>query len=453
MKKILLVDDDVELLESHSRLISAHVQDVEIYTASDVSLALSRFQEKKPRLVLMDLSLEEVAGVESGYGLLAELRKLDSHVPIIVLTGHGDVKYGVRAIGEGANYFLEKPVNMEHLKVLLHECFRHEEFRTLYAELAQQQKRTVERQMVGGSDVMKQVRDSIAYAASHDLPVLITGETGTGKGLCAQCIHTLSSRSDKHYVRYQPASQSGDLIRSELFGHKKGAFTGADADRAGLIEQADGGTLFLDEIDEFPLETQVLLLGVLQEKKYRPVGVDDEKSVDFRLVCATNADVQKVIEEGRFRKDFYHRISHVEIELPPLRKRKEDISELIMGFLSQMQNTSQLFVSDVSKEVSTLLREYDWPGNVRELAAVIENGAHRAHYHGRSVIEKDDIQLRSAHRSSSSTTPDQDLTFHEQVAQFKQQVVLKALDDHDGNQAQTARALGIDRSTLIRIIK
>ena len=309
------------------------------------------------------------------------------------------------------------------------------------------QERELEDLIVGKSAAAQKLREEVLYAGQNKQAVFLNGETGTGKGLCARAIHDFGRRQEKSFVRYQPTFGTGDMVSSDLFGHSKGAFTGAIEDRRGLIEVADGGSLFLDEIDELPLETQVLLLGVLQDKVFRPVGSTVEKQADFRLISASNRDVEKCIEDGKLRRDFFHRIAHFKIELPALKERKDDLESLAAHCLSQLQKSEELSVYEIEASALERLQSYEWPGNVRELQAVIEGAAYRSEYAGRNSILTDDLNLGKKDSVSKS-----ELTFSEQVEAFKRKLIEDALAHNDGNQVKAAKSLGLDRSSMRRIL-
>jgi len=446
--QLLIIDDDSDAVLSLSRLISSAAPELSVSACTTATKALELLEEKNPAVAILDLSLNEQEGVESGFQLLKEILRVIPSCRVIVLTGHGSIQHGVRALQLGAASFLEKPAEIDHLLALVIDGARQAEIRREFERLKHQGSHDLLDGMVlGESKAIEKVRESIRYAAQTPQAVLITGETGTGKGLCANSIHRLSSRSQQSFIRFQPSFSNADLVGSELFGHKKGAFTGADRDRAGLLEEVQGGTLFLDEIDELPVETQVNLLGVLQDRKFRPLGSNQEKEADFRLVCASNASIEEAIAAGKLRSDFFHRIAHFQIALPPLRERKEDIDRLadhLIGRTSEREGFSSLLLApDALKS----LKKYNWPGNIRELEAVVEGACYRAVFHQRREIIADDISCAAKPSGSSNS-----LSFHDQLAQFKFKLVSEALENNDGNQVQAAKALGLDRSSFRRIL-
>jgi len=445
-RSLILVDDDGEALISLSRALSASALGASIQAASSPDKALELLTASKPLVAVIDLSLEQTRGVESGFELLAQILKLDPTCRVIVLTGHGSLEHGVRAISLGAANFLEKPADINHLSALIKDGMAQAELRRSYNKLVRESASGISNLIVGNSPQIKKVIEAVQYASQTAQSVLITGETGTGKGLCALAIQRISSRAQQKFVRYQPNFSTADLVNSDLFGHVKGAFTGANQNRRGLLADADQGTLFLDEIDELPLETQVALLGVLQEKKYRPVGSNNEALSNFRLICATNQDPQKCIEAGKLRKDFYHRIAHYQIHLPALRERLEDIEPLALYVLSSLREREQVNVLEISQAALSKLISTEWPGNVRQLQSVIEGAAYRAQFQGRTQIDLSDLPFSAGQESAKATD------FNSLLTEYKLNLISQALARHAGNQVKAAEELGLDRSTMRRIL-
>lgn len=445
---ILLVDDDSEALLSLARALKAAGVEAPIHAAGNPTTARELFVQKNPSVVVLDLALLPARGVESGFELLKEFSSADGSARVIMLTGHNAIEHGIRALHLGAASFLEKPADVPLLAALIRDGIRQAEIRRAYDKLKQSGAGALEDLVIGSSNAIEEVRKNIRYAASNNQSVLITGETGTGKGLCALAIHRLSARSTRHLVRYQSTFSTADLVNSELFGHTKGAFTGALSDRRGLLLDADGGTLLLDELDELPQETQVTLLGVLQERKFRPVGSNSEISSDFRLICATNADPQKSVESGKLRRDLFHRVAHLKIHLPALRERRQDIELIGAQVLRRLVEREAVTVYEFEREAVAKLVAHEWRGNVRELEAVVEGAAYRAQYEGRRVIAAVDVTFVGAGPSSGAELKG----FSEQVEDFKRSLIEAALQRHGGNQVQAAQELGIDRSSMRRIL-
>jgi DNA-binding NtrC family response regulator len=303
----------------------------------------------------------------------------------------------------------------------------------------------------GISVALQKLREEIEFVATTNQPVLLLGETGTGKSLCARLIHDLSKRRAKKCIHYQPNFGGGDIVQSELFGHTKGSFTGAVENRRGLVVEADGGTLFIDELDAVPAETQVKLLDLVQEQRIRPIGSDVYQKVDCRCIAATNRPIQEALDSGLIRRDLHHRLAHCVISIPPLRERLEDLPLLIESSLRELREREVLNVFEVDSQVLARCQAYAWPGNIRELRGVIESAAYRAQFKGRSVISSDDVRLGAGGSSSSAPAISSEKSFHDQVEAFKRALIRQALEACGGNQVQAATMLGIDRGTIRRL--
>ncbi|MEZ4753805.1 MAG: sigma-54 dependent transcriptional regulator [Bdellovibrionota bacterium] len=444
MPSVLLIDDDGELVMSLSRALRVQGLDAEIEAATSAESALEMFQSTAYEVVVLDLSLDDKHGVDSGFELLSKLKSQDPTVRIIMLTGHGSIDHGIRALALGAANFLEKPANVSHLKELIVDGISQSRLRRDFEKI-KNTTTSLDSIIIGSSSPIQKLKSEIEFAASNQQSVLLLGETGTGKGLCARAIHALSK--GKEFVLYQPNYSGADLVNSDLFGHKAGSFTGAESDRKGLLLRAAAGTLFLDEIDALPLESQVLLLGVLQDKEFRPVGSDSTVTSNFRIISATNADLNLALENKTFRQDLYHRIAQLELKLPALRDRKEDIPELASYFLEKLRQQEGLNVYSIAENVLGLFSKQNWPGNVRQLQTVVINAAYRAAFKNIDIITLAEVSL-----GEKQVTEDANLSFREQVENFKIQLINQALKKSDNNQAQAAKDLSLDRSTLRRIL-
>jgi DNA-binding NtrC family response regulator len=451
MKDILLIDDDAEMLQSLARALSPLIAPLTLCGAGHVDAAMQALRFERPKVVVLDLCLDERVGVDSGFSLLDEILKQSPYARVVILTGHGSLSHGVRALTSGAASFVEKPVDPAHLAALVIDAARQADVWKEYERLRRQSADSSHSQLVGMSDKMQRLRERIHFAASTNQPVLILGETGTGKGLCARILHEASSKSTGKFVHYQPNFGGGDLVQSELFGHLKGAFTGAEGVRRGLALEAHGGTLFIDELDEIPPETQVKLLDLIQERRVRALGSDTYQSVDCRFVAATNRLVPNALEEGKIRRDLYHRIAHCVLELPPLRSRMEDIPSLCDQILGDLRTREALNVFDIEGKALEVLQQQQWPGNVRELQAVVTNAAYQARYSGRSVIECEDVGRSDAVVEREATPECATGSFQEAVLAFKSKLVREALSRSGGNQLKAAIELGLDRKTLRRL--
>lgn len=443
----LIVDDDSVAALSLAKLLKLRLPDSQFHAATNIDRAQTLVTETRPQAVILDLHLEPGRGVESGFSLLQKLIALDPSQRIIVLTGHGSIEHGVRALSAGAANFLEKPADLPHLAALVRDAITQSNLRRSFERLTLERNSELSSVVCGSSPAMQSVREALLQFACTSQSVLILGETGTGKGLCARAIHAFGKRRHANFVRYQPTFSTPDLVNSDLFGHVSGAFTGAQSNRNGLIHQASGGTLFLDELEELPLETQVALLGVLQDKTIRPVGSNSEIAVDFRLICASNGNITAARMEKKLREDFFHRVSHAIIELPPLRNRAEDIPELCQAALQHFRDRELCNCHGISDAVLSALQQHSWPGNVRELQSVIESAAYQAMRCGRQIIEIGDVRVGSVKAAPSP------MSFHELVEAFKANLLNKALVSCRGNQTEAARQLGLDRSSFRRIMK
>lgn len=447
---ILLVDDDGDGCLSLARALKAAGVTIPAHVATSAEKAWSILRSRAIAVVVLDLSLDERRGVESGFELLKQMLGECPYLRIIILTGHGAVEHGVRALTLGAANFLEKPAHIPHLAALIHDGIA----QSVLRQAAIRQERTLEEEtLVGSSEATQKLREAVRFAARTSQSIVLTGETGVGKGLCAQLIHRLSKRAGGNFVRYQPNFGSADLVNSDLFGHRKGAFTGATDDRRGLLRDADGGTLFLDEIDELPVECQVTLLGVLQERAFRAVGASAQEGSDFRLVTASNCDIEMALAQGKLRRDFYHRIAQAVVHVPPLRERRGDIQELAHHVLQAIAAREEINLFGIADAAIGALQSYDWPGNVRELQSVVEGAAYRAQYRGAAMVEVEDIVYRSpgpGREAGRVALAGGDFT--SQVENFKYKLIEDALARHDGNQVKAAQELALDRSTLRRIL-
>ncbi len=447
MADIMLIDDDAELVQGLARALRPRLAGLSLCAFGSPDAALASATKEDPRAVLLDLCLDDRVGVESGFAVLAGLRRLCPHARIVVLTGHGSVEHGVRAISLGAATFVEKPADPMHLAALLRDAVAQSDLRREHARLVGAAGEGVVGLLSGTSGAIKSLRQHLQFVASTPQPVLLLGETGTGKGVCARIIHELSARRGSKLVHYHPNFGGGDIVHSELFGHLRGSFTGAAASRRGLVLEADGGTLFIDELDEVPPDSQVKLLDLVQERRIRALGADSFQAVDCRFLAASNRDIDEALATGRIRRDLYHRLSACVVRLPPLRERREDIPHLARLFLARLRERDALNVFDVSREALDALAAHAWPGNVRELQGVIETAAYHAHACQESVVAPQDLSLRP--REGTDVLGG---LLAERVARFKAGLIAEALQAAGGNQVHAARLLGVDRGTVRRAI-
>lgn len=442
-KIILIVDDEKNTRDGLRDALEDHF---EVYVAADIGGAMSVVETEKPDVVLTDLRL---AG-ESGMDLAEKILKLPKPPLCIMMTAYGSVDAAVEAMKRGVYDFVTKPVNIDRLEILIQRALRERDTRKENEELKQQvSRRAGLESMIGQSAPMVEVFDTIKQVAPSRATVLIQGETGTGKELAAQAIHALSPRAGKKFVAVHCKAFSAQLLESELFGHERGAFTGAFERRIGRFEQANGGTLFLDEIGEIDENTQVKLLRAIGERTFERVGGNQTLQADVRLVAATNRDLAKLVAEGKFRDDLYFRLNVVQITMPPLRARKEDLPLMVQAFLKDSARENGKPYRDMSPEAMACIINYDWPGNVRELRAAIE---HAVVMSGTPKIGVRDLppSVREQTGLSLLNTP---ATGALNLHQTETALILRALEESAGNRTEAARRLGISRRTLHRRLK
>jgi DNA-binding NtrC family response regulator len=430
---ILIIDDHEATLETLSEVIVdlGHT----VTSAQSCEEAKALLHEQVFDLVLSDLMLPDGTGLE----LMETAHSTQHAAPFVVITGHGSIDNAIEATRLGAYEYLTKPLDLNRLRVVIRNALHQ---RSLEKKISE---RGALANIIGQSPSIVTLKEHIQQVARTDATVLIQGESGTGKELVARAFQALSDRRDKPFVVVNLAALPRDLLESELFGHEKGAFTGAVRQRKGRFELSDGGTLFLDEIGEMPLETQVKLLRVLQEREFERVGGMEPIRSDFRLIAATNADLKELIQKGQFREDLYFRINVVSIRIPPLRERREDIPLLVNHFL-QMFNSRYNTARTIGRDARQVLERYHWPGNVRELENAIERAVVTST--GES-IEPDDLpeEVRGAARpvGGGETFPP-GLTLDEVDKRY----ALAELQRLGGNKTQLAKSLGIGLKTLYR---
>ena len=439
---LLIVDDDEEI---RAQLRWALAKDYEIVLGQDRAAAIEIFRSRHPLVVLLDLGLPPSPSTpEEGLATLTELLAIDNLVKVIIVSGQGEKTNALGAVGSGAYDFLCKPVDLEELKLLLRRCFYVAQLEREYREMQRQLQNDGVEGILGNSPPMQAVFDSIRKVATTDAPVLLLGESGTGKEMVAQAIHQQSSRKKQPFIAINCSAIPETLLESELFGHEKGAFTGAHIQRKGRIEQAHGGTLFLDEIGEIPLPIQVKLLRFLQEQRIERVGGRQEVQVDVRVIAATNADLVKGMQTGSFREDLFYRLAVVKILLPPLRTRGEDLKLLAEAFLHRFSDQSRKANLTFSPEAIQAIYAHPWPGNVREL----QNRVRRAVIMGEGKrLTSADLEL-AAHGSETVRT-----TLREARETVEREVIRKALQRNSGNVSAAASDLGVSRPTLYELME
>ncbi|MEY2598075.1 MAG: hypothetical protein RLZZ142_334 [Verrucomicrobiota bacterium] len=450
---LLIVDDEKNTREG----LRASLEDsFEVYVAADMKGALGVLEREAVDLVLTDLRL----GGEDGMELIDRVLERPTPPVVVMMTAYGSVDAAVEAMRRGAYDFVTKPVNIDRLEMLLKRALRSRSAEKEVVELRKQvEKRYGLERLIGESGVMQEVYDTIKQVAPTRATVLIQGESGTGKELVAQALHALSERPKVKFVTVHCAALSPQLLESELFGHEKGAFTGAMERRIGRFEQANGGTLFLDEIGEIDQTTQVKLLRVLgEERSFERVGGNTSIRVDVRLVAATNRDLAKMVAEGKFREDLFFRLSVVPVTLPPLRARKEDLPLLVNAFLKSFAEENGKPFREMTADAMQAILAYDWPGNVRELRTAVEHGVVMA---GGAKITLRDLPMSVRQGSSGGGAKESRVPVvwgsgrgdRLNLHASEDRLIARAMEETKGNVTAAAKQLGISRRTLHRRLK
>jgi DNA-binding NtrC family response regulator len=438
---ILLVDDEplnLDLLEQELGELGYAIAKAESGRA-----ALDKLVTVSPDLILLDYQMPGMNGIE----VLAEIKKKQLGLPVIMITAYGTIERAVEAIKAGADDFVTKPFDPDHLALVVKKALEQARLKS-EVELLSREIAGRYRLVTGKSAAMARVIEEARKAAGSRTTVLLLGESGTGKELFARSIHDWSERSARPFVAINCVGLSKELLESELFGHERGAFTGAHQLKKGKMEVADGGTVFLDEVGDISPELQTKLLRFLQEREFERVGGTQSIGVDIRIIAATNKDLEEAVKRGSFREDLYHRLNVIAITLPPLRERSEDISFLAQYFLQRFALETKKHFSEITKEALARLCGYAWPGNVRELANVIERG----------VVLGDGPEfsvdcLPSRLVGNASTAPTESPPFHEAVNNHRRTLIVDALTRAQGNRAAAAKALGLHRTHLLKLMK
>lgn len=437
VKTLLIVDDDRFFCDLVRAYFSG--RDLRVLVAHTKEEGEMLARAERIDLVLLDQHLPDGDGVD----LCAPLLAVNEHLKIIFITAYPSFDNVLQALRRGANEYLAKPIEIEELGLVVEKSLRTQELERLERIQTfknQQEKR--ENILVGEEGGLREVAELIRLSAAHEASVLITGETGTGKNVVARAIHALREKTNIPFVGINCAALPENLIESELFGHEKGAFTGAVAAKKGIFEMADGGTLFLDEIGDLPLHLQAKLLGILDDKHLTRVGGQTSRKVDVRVIAATNLDLRQAIREKRFREDLYYRLALMKIHVPPLRERRQDIAALCRFFLRMISQDSELSIDD--DEIARLTN-YDWPGNVRELRNLTE----------RAIIMRRGVSIQPSQFLESTSCqirqrPLPGETAVRTLAEVEKRHIFAVLDHCQGNHSRTALLLGISRSTLLR---
>lgn len=438
-RQALVIDDEPDILELLTMTLSG--MSIDCVTAESVAQANQALKQQSFDLCFTDMRLPDGNGLD----IVRTIQKTYPSCPVAVITAHGNIDLAVEALKSGAFDFVSKPLKLKVLRDLVNSALNLSPFKSDVKERRSRDK------LLGDTDVIRSLRNKISKLARSQAPVYITGESGTGKELVARLIHELGSRSDEAFVPINCGAIPADLVESEFFGHKKGAFTGAVADKQGLFQAANGGTLFLDEVADLPLMMQVKLLRAIQEKAIRPVGGNEEISVDVRILSATHKNLAECVKQGSFREDLFYRLNVIELSVPPLRQRKADIPLLVEHILEQLAAKSGELKPVIGEDAISALREYAFPGNVRELENILERAMT---WSDGAVIHEADLMLpevslssASADESGFSLTADK-VDLESQLEDQERQLIVDALESTRWNKTAAAKKLGISFRSL-----
>jgi DNA-binding NtrC family response regulator len=446
MEKILIIDDDQGMQFFLGELLRKKGYQIEVATSAET--ALSKVEKDAFSLILLDVRLPGMSGVDA----IRRLRELEPQAPIIIMTAYGTKETALQALQQGAYDFFTKPIMVDELLCVLRRALEKRQLQLEIAALEERLKKRYEfENIIGSSGPMQEVFALVRKVAATDSSVIIYGESGTGKELIAQAIHANSPRGNKPFVKLNCVAIPEGLLESELFGHEKGAFTGAVTQKIGKFELANEGTIFLDEIGDMTLATQSKILRVLQEREFERVGGTKTIKVDVRIIAATNKDLKKAVEDKQFREDLYFRLNVVPIQLPPLRERKEDIPPLVEHFLKEASLKVKKEIKSISKDALEVLTEYNWPGNVRELENCIERAAVITEG---EFIAKESLPLYlTGPEEARPISQEAGISLDESLAAMEKKLILEALSQAGGIQVKAARLLGITERSLWHRIK
>lgn len=435
---LLVIDDEKNIREGLAADFEMDGYDVKIAANGDEGLEF--LSKGDIDLVITDLRMPGTSGED----VLKKVTREMPGIPVIVLTGHGSIDAAVSAMQNGAYDFLTKPLNLEHLELVVKRALKGRELSLQHQELLSEVKSKSSDNMIGKSPSLQKVNNLINKVADSKISILITGESGVGKEVVADAIQQKSSRRDKPFIKVHCAALSESLLESELFGHEKGAFTGAETLHKGKFELADGGTIFLDEIGEINPGVQVKLLRVLQEKKFERVGGEKTIEVDVRVISATNKTLEDEVKQKHFREDLYFRLKGIEIMVPPLRERKDDIPLLLNNFLLKYNKENNKNIKGFSNSAKNILFNYDWPGNVRELQHCVESAVVMA---SGDEIQAEDLTIKLEDKKNSSAIL---VPYGISLEDAEKMIILENLESNNGNKTKTADILKIGRKTLHR---
>jgi two-component system nitrogen regulation response regulator NtrX len=442
---VLIVDDEEGIRETLSGIMED--EGYEVLTASSGEDALSIVKDHLPDIVFLDIWMPDMDGLET----LSKLKEIDKNVPVIMISGHGNIEIAVKALKLGAYDFLEKPLSLEKVLIVAKRALEHKTLKkeniTLKAHISKKYR------LVGDSEKMRILRQQIHTAAQSNSRVLILGESGTGKEIVARLLHEDSPRASGPFVELNCAAIPHELIESELFGHEKGAFTGATDRKSGKFELADNGTLFLDEIGDMTLQTQAKALRAIETQVFQRVGGSKNIKVDVRIIAATNKDLLEEVKNGKFREDLYFRLNVIPIVIPPLRARREDIPDLINYFIEIFASENGIKPKNIAPDVVKILQDYDWPGNIRELKNTVERLMIMV---PSNAITKTDIDMHGLFRRGQKFNEYDYFSFRtlkEGRDAFEKDFIIRKLHENNWNVSKTAEAIDVERSNLHKKIK
>ncbi len=439
---ILVVDDEKNIREGLGRVLE--LDGYRVFLAADGREGLKFVERRDIDLVISDLKMPGVNGEE----LLKQTRNMYANLPVIILTGHGTVENAVQAMKDGAYDFLTKPINLEHFAILVKRALSNRELILQHRHMQKElEKRSQFANIIGKSAAMHSIFEKVRQVAPTRASVLITGESGVGKEVIAEAIHYISPRKGKPLVKVHCAALTETLLESELFGHERGAFTGAVARKRGRFELANLGSLFLDEIGEISQSVQIKLLRVLQDRKFERVGGEETIETDIRIIASTNRNLMDDISTGKFREDLYYRLNVINIHIPPLKERNEDIPLLVAAFLEEFSRENEKNIEGIETKARLALYNYSWPGNVRELRNCIESAVVMSK---NAILSLEDLP---PHIGQTSGGQSLNLSPGISLAEGEKEIIRSALNMNKGNKSKTAEVLGIGRKTLHRKIQ
>ena len=438
---ILVADDDPYI----GKILSDRLESLgyRVLRSTGGKEALEVLERHDPQLALLDIAMADITGID----VLKEIRRRGRDFPVVMITAYGSIELTVEAMREGAYDFIPKPFKLDHIVLVVQKAIEQQKLKRKVEILSEETDKRYEL-LVGKSAKISQAVETAGKAAKAKATVLLLGESGTGKELFARAIHNWSERKDGSFVAINCAGLSKELLESELFGHEKGAFTGAHQLKKGKVEMAHGGTVFLDEIGDILSEVQAKLLRFLQEREFERVGGTKSIRVDVRIVAATNRNLAAYVQDGRFREDLYHRLNVISLTLPPLRERKEDIPDLAQFFLKRFSLEAKKHFTAITDEALEKLTGYGWPGNVRELANVIEHAV---------VLGQDAVisvaDLPPTISGYDASTKAESFSYRNAVDNFRRELVSRVLTQNRGNRITAAKTLGLHEKSLIRLIR